>query len=189
MIIVGVGGQGIMTLTKIIARIFLSLGYDFKTSELHGLSQRNGSIKTEIRAGKKKVFSPLLLDKEADLIIALEAQEAVNAIHLASEKTVFLINDYFVPTLIKDIDKKEVVRRIKKVSKKVVIVPASKIVSEEIGREAVLGMFLLSLATHKGLLPFSAEELEKAIKNYLPKRYLDLNIKALNLAKEKSKEF
>ncbi len=187
MIISGVGGQGVMTMTKIISKIFLSLGYDVKSAELHGLSQRNGSIKTEVRAGKGKIFSPLISYNSADLVLSLEAQEAVNAINFSSEKTMFIVNDFYVPTLGNDMPKEKILGLLKNKSKKVIFVPGTKLVKEKIGSDVVLGMFILSYAAILGLLPFSEADLKKAIKTILPSKFIPLNLKAFELAKTELK--
>ena len=95
-LIVGTGGQGQITLLQILAEAALIEGYDVKTSELHGLSQRGGSVEVHIRFGKK-IFSPLIPQGQADLIIGLEMQECLKACYFANPKTNFLINKYIVP--------------------------------------------------------------------------------------------
>lgn len=69
-IISGIGGQGVITLTRILAETAFLEGYDVKTSELHGLSQRGGSVETHIRFGKN-IYSPLIMPSQVDLIIDL----------------------------------------------------------------------------------------------------------------------
>ena len=75
-VIVGTGGQGLITLLQVLAEAAVFSGLDIKTSELHGLSQRGGSVEVHIRFGKK-IYSPLVAQGEADLVIALEMQESV----------------------------------------------------------------------------------------------------------------
>jgi len=104
-IVAGVGGQGLISLAKIIAESAFSSGYDIKTSELHGLSQRGGSVKINIRFGQK-IYSPLVLKGKADLIIVLESQETLSNIYFSSAKTNFLINNEQTPTLGKTISEK-----------------------------------------------------------------------------------
>ena len=72
-IISGVGGQGIITLTRILTEAALIEKYDIKSSELHGRSQRGGSVESHIRFGRK-IYSPLVKRGGSDLIISLEAQ-------------------------------------------------------------------------------------------------------------------
>ncbi|MBQ9860593.1 MAG: indolepyruvate oxidoreductase subunit beta [Clostridia bacterium] len=73
--IVGVGGQGSLLASKLLGRLLLDEGYDVKVSEVHGMSQRGGSVVTYVRFGDK-VYSPIVTDGEADIIISFEKLEA-----------------------------------------------------------------------------------------------------------------
>ena len=73
--IVGVGGQGSLLASRIIGHVFLALGRDVKVSEVHGMSQRGGSVVTYVRAGDN-VASPVVCDGEADMILSFEQLEA-----------------------------------------------------------------------------------------------------------------
>ena len=73
--IVGVGGQGTLLASKILGRLFVDRGYDVRVSEVHGMSQRGGSVVTYVRRGER-VASPLICEGEADLILAFEELEA-----------------------------------------------------------------------------------------------------------------
>ncbi len=73
--IVGVGGQGSLLASKLLGRLLLDEGYDVKVSEVHGMSQRGGSVVTYVRFGEK-VYSPIITKGEADLIISFEKLEA-----------------------------------------------------------------------------------------------------------------
>ena len=73
--IVGVGGQGSLLASKLLGRLLVDEGYDVKVSEVHGMSQRGGSVVTYVRFGEK-VYSPIVTDGEADLIVSFEKLEA-----------------------------------------------------------------------------------------------------------------
>ena len=73
--IVGVGGQGSLLASKLLGRLLLSRGYDIKVSEVHGMSQRGGSVVTYVRFGDK-VYSPVIDEGEADFIVSFELLEA-----------------------------------------------------------------------------------------------------------------
>ncbi|MBQ1242855.1 MAG: indolepyruvate oxidoreductase subunit beta, partial [Clostridia bacterium] len=73
--IVGVGGQGTLLASKLLGRLLLKRGYDVKVSEVHGMSQRGGSVVTYVRYGEK-VYSPVVDKGEADVIISFEMLEA-----------------------------------------------------------------------------------------------------------------
>ena len=73
--IVGVGGQGSLLASKLLGRLLVDEGYDVKVSEVHGMSQRGGSVVTYVRFGEK-VYSPIVTHGEADFIISFEKLEA-----------------------------------------------------------------------------------------------------------------
>lgn len=183
-IIVGTGGQGLITLLGIIAKASLIENYDIRTSELHGLSQRGGSVEVQARLGKK-IFSPLVSQGGADLILGLELQECLKACYYASPKTNFLINKYVVPIpLKKSIPEDEILKNLKKFTKKINLIDASRICQKELGTTIVAGIYLLSMASFKNLIPIKPKSILKAIKKVIPEKYLELNIKAFNLASD-----
>ena len=73
--IVGVGGQGSLLASKLLGRLLMDEGHDVKVSEVHGMSQRGGSVVTYVRFGEK-VYSPIIAEGEADIIISFEKLEA-----------------------------------------------------------------------------------------------------------------
>ncbi len=75
-LLVGVGGQGIIVASEIMADVFMDAGYDVKKSEVHGMAQRGGRVSTHVRFGQK-VFSPLIKEGEADILVAFEELEAL----------------------------------------------------------------------------------------------------------------
>ena len=94
MMLVGVGGQGTVMLSNAIGTSCVEAGRKAITGELHGLSQRFGSIPCQIRFGEK-IYSSLIKPGSADLIIALEPLEALRATKFASkDKTVFIVNTH-----------------------------------------------------------------------------------------------
>ncbi len=185
-VICGVGGQGLITLTKILAKAALGENYEARTSELHGLSQRGGSVETHIRFGKK-IYSPLVRQGGADLIISIEAQEALKAHHYASKKTgtIFLVNEFLAPILgQKTIPIKEISKNLKKFSKKTILIPATEITKKELGNPVLAGIYLLSLASFKNLLPLKSSSILRAVKEIVPEKYFDLNKKTFELARK-----
>ena len=183
-VILGTGGQGLITVLQIIAEAALSEGYDIKSSELHGLSQRGGSVEVHIRFGKK-IYSPLIPQGKADLILSFETQEALRGVYFANKNTSFLVNKFIVPIpLEKSLSEGEIIKIIKKISKNVVLVPAADICREKLGTDVVSGIYLLSLAVFKNLIPIKPASILKAIKKIIPEKYLELNVKTFNLAKD-----
>ena len=182
-IISGTGGQGLITLLQIIAEAALAEGFDVKTSELHGLSQRGGSVETHLRFGEK-VYSPLVAQGTADLILSLEISEVLKTLSYSNPKTVFLVNKNLI-SYPGGFEEKETIQKIKNFGKgPKYIIPASEICQKELGREVVSGIYLLSYAIHKNLIPLKSSSILKAISKVIPKKYLELNQKAFNLAKK-----
>ncbi len=182
-VIVGVGGQGLITLLQILSTAAILEGFDVKTSELHGLSQRGGSVEVHIRFGKE-VFSPLVPQGKADLILALEMQETLRASFYAGSQTAFLVNLHQITIpLQKNLSEIEVKENLKKVSKKIFFIPASQICQKEIGKEVVAGIFLISLAAFKNLLPLKPESILTTIKKIVPPKYFEINEKAFEISR------
>jgi len=186
-ILAGVGGQGPITLGKIITETGFLQGFEVKMSELHGLSQRGGSVTVQIRMGKN-IFSPLVSQGEADLVLALERSEALKGCYYASKKrTIFLINDFEIYSPSFGSQKlpglKEIIFEIRPFARKIYTVKASEAVQKNFGLAVLAGVFVLSGAVHKGLIPVSPENLLKAIKSNVPRGF-DLNKKAFSLAKD-----
>lgn len=189
-VIVGTGGQGLITLLQILSTAALKEGYDIKTSELHGLSQRGGSVEVHIRIGKE-VFSPLVMQGGANLIIALETQEALKSCYYASKetKTIFLVNDFFIPIPEKKLlNKESVLKDLKKFSNNIISIPAAEICQKEVGKNVTAGIFLISFASFRNLIPLKPESILKAIKEIIPKKYLAINEKTVKAAKKEAEK-
>jgi len=182
LVISGVGGQGLITLLRVLGQAASEEGREVRTSELHGLSQRAGSVEVHLRFGEK-IYSPLVKAGGADLIISLELNEALTACRYAKErKTVFLINNFFQPIGGQSVVKAEkFLSVIKKFSAKVLIVSASDICLKNLGTEVVIGIYLLGYAIKNGLIPLKPASIISALKKVMPKDYLTINLKAFNL--------
>jgi len=179
-VITGIGGQGVITLVNILDEAALVQGYDVKSSELHGLSQRGGSVITHIRFGKK-VYSPLVANGEADLIIGLELAETLRDSVFAGTKTFFLVSNYLagIPGYP---EKQQIVDNLKKMAKdKLFLVPAGEICKKELGKDVVAGVYLLGYAAKHNLIPIKREAFKTALNSVIPEKFLDLNIKAFEL--------
>lgn len=187
-VIAGTGGQGVLTLMRIIAESALRQGYDVKTSELHGLAQRGGPIPCHIRFGDK-IYSPLVMEGEAHLVIALEPLEALRVSYYGSRenKTVFLVNNYSIIPLSIVIDKTsypsldEIVETLKDFSKTVITLNASGTVKEAIGNIVTTNIYMLGYAVSKGLIPLEEKFILQGIEEVVPKKFLEANKKVFYL--------
>lgn len=179
LVISGVGGQGVITLLVLIDQAAFLQGYDVRSSELHGLSQRGGSVKTYLRFGKK-VYSPLILNGKADLIISLEMLEGLRETAKAGKHTKLLVNDYFLPFL-GTLPSEEIKKRLAEAKNELHLVKASEICKEKLQNEVVSTIYLLGYAVAKNLMPIRKESVLQAIKDMVPEKYRELNINAFNL--------
>jgi indolepyruvate ferredoxin oxidoreductase beta subunit len=185
---VGTGGQGLITLLEILSDAAIKQGLDSKTSELHGLSQRGGSVEVHIKFGKQ-VFSPMVAAKSADLIVGLEMQECLKAAYFANKETQYLINETVVPIPGKPpIAKEEIVKNLRKFTKKIEIVNASEICEKELGNAAVAGVYLLCRAAFEKMISLKPEMMLEAIKSSVAPKHLDINVKAYQLAQKHSQD-
>lgn len=185
-VISGTGGQGLLTLLQIISEAAFKEGYDVRTSELHGMAQRGGSVEVHVRFGNK-IYSPLVKRGGADLIINLEAQEALRAVCFANANTVMLINRQFIPVpLEKVLTEEEIKKGLQKITKNAKFISASEICQKEFGTNVVSGIYLLSLAISKKIIDLKEESILNAIKKIIPAKHLELNLKVFNLAKKSS---
>jgi len=177
----GVGGQGIITLLQVIDEAAFVEGYDVKSSELHGLSQRGGSVEAHIRFGKK-VNSPMVSAGAADLVIALEGLEGLRESTKAGKQTEILVNEYFLPFL-NSLSREEIIQKLKDSKKNFHLVPASVECKNKLQNEVVCTLYMLGYAVAKNLIPLKESSVLQAIKNVIPDKYLELNEKAFLLPK------
>ena len=96
-LLVGVGGQGAILVAKILVGGLMKAGYDVKMSEVHGMSQRGGSISTQVHWGKK-VYSPVIGKAAADIVVSFEKMEAVRYADYLKKDGVAVINDFEMPS-------------------------------------------------------------------------------------------
>lgn len=97
-LLVGVGGQGTILASKILTLGLLEAGYDVKMSEVHGMSQRGGSVTTQVRYGDK-VHSPIIGRGEGDVLVAFESMEAMRLLDCIKPSGTIVVNDYKIPSV------------------------------------------------------------------------------------------
>ena len=95
-LLVGVGGQGILLASEILAEAFMLAGFDVKKSEIHGMSQRGGSVVSHVRFGEK-VFSPVVPEGEGDILFGFELLETFRYLDLLRPGAKVIANDFRIP--------------------------------------------------------------------------------------------
>ncbi len=188
-IVAGVGGQGILFTTNVIARAALKLGLNFAQSEVHGLSQRYGSIRTELRIGED-VSSPLILEGTLDLLIALEPLEGLRQAPYISERTTVIMNDHIIPPIGAYLDRfpipnfDEILELMKSLSPKEIITIDAYKIAKEAGDYITANTVMLGAAQASGILPFPEGVLRETLEEVSPPKYRDLNLRAFDLGRE-----
>jgi len=181
--IVGVGGQGSLLASKLFGKLLIQKGYDVKVSEVHGMSQRGGSVVTYVRYGDK-VYSPIIDKGEADLIIAFELLEA-------SRYTAFLKEDGTIIVNTQEINPMPVITgavkypsdleaKMKALGLNVDAMDALKL-AEEAGSPKAVNIVLMGRASK--YFDFSEEEWIDLIKKSVPEKFAEMNIKAFKLGR------
>jgi len=179
LIVNGIGGQGVITLLTFIDQAAMVQGYDVRSSELHGLSQRGGSVETHIRFGKK-INSPLIPNGKADLIISSELLEGLRETEKSGKQTKFLVNDFIFPFQ-GSLSAEEIKKQFSLNKNEIHIIPASQVCKEKLQNEIVSTVYSLGYAVAKNLIPIKKESVLKAIDEIVPEKYKKLNINAFEL--------
>lgn len=179
--IVGVGGQGSLLASKLLGRVLLSRGYDIKVSEVHGMSQRGGSVVTYVRFGDK-VYSPVIDEGEADYIVSFELLEAARWTKYLKPGGRIITNTQQVnpmPVIIGAAEYPE--NLLGKMREKGIDVDAIDALSlaEQAGSSKAVNLVLMGRLS--GYFDFEAEEWLKAIESSVPEKFLELNKKAFQL--------
>ena len=179
-ILVGVGGQGTITTSTILSKGLIEKGYDVKMSEIHGMSQRGGTVVTQIKYGEK-VYSPIIGDGEADLIVSFEKVEATRALNYLKEGGTIVtdtceINSMPVLTGVAKYPH-DSIEDLKKVCPNVVVVEARK-VAEEMGNVKVQNIVLLGALVKR--LGIDDIDWKDIVAKNVPAKLVDLNLQAFD---------
>ena len=178
-LIVGVGGQGVLLASEVLTAAAVEAGFDAKKSEVHGMAQRGGVVSSHVRLGEK-VYSPLIKEGDADVILAFEKAEAMRWVHFLKDGGTIIVNDYRLVPPIASMKgfayPDDSIGVVKKRVKNVKIVDAARI-AEELGNPRLvntilLGVMSVSLDIEEGIW-------EKVLRERVPKGTEDLNVRAL----------
>lgn len=183
-IISGVGGQGILTASEILALCAMEEGLDVKKSEVHGMSQRGGSVVSFVKFGKK-IYSPLIEKGTGDVILAFERAEALRwRGYLKKQGGVLIMNTLKIyPTTVSlglDSYPENIEEEFKKYNVKTIVVDAIKL-SEEAGDVRTQNTVLLGVLSN--FIDFPVDTWLKVIKFRVPPRTLEANLRAFQLGR------
>lgn len=184
-LISGVGGQGTLLASRVLGKYALLMGQDCKISEIHGMSQRGGSVTTHLRIGEK-IHSPVVWEGSADMIIAFETLEASRVKHYLKKGGILLVNEEKIlpmpcitgvakyPEGLKETLQKEVegARFIN-----------AKAIAVEAGSEKATNIVMLGSICK--LYGFDKSVMEASVSACVPERFKELNLKAFRLGFER----
>ena len=183
--IVGVGGQGSLLASKMLGHVVVQAGYDVKVSEVHGMSQRGGSVVTYVKYSDEKVWSPVVNEGEADLIISFELLEAARWISfLKKDGAVVVNNQEIAPMPVINgtaVYPENIAGKLSDLSVNIKLVDALKL-AEEAGSAKATNVVLMGAVAN--VLDFPEEMWQKAIDECVPSKFLELNRKAFALGRQ-----
>ncbi len=186
--IVGVGGQGTLLASRILGNASLALGYDVKVSEVHGMSQRGGSVVTYVKYGES-VASPIICRGEADVILAFEELEAARWLPYLKPDGIMIINAQKInpmPVVTGAAEyPSDIIEKIK--AKGVRVISADALaMAKEAGTEKAVNVALIGLAA--AYLGFDRDVLVEAVRTSVAPKFLDVNMKAFELGASHAKD-
>ena len=185
-LLTGVGGQGTILASNVLAELGIKMGYDAKKAEVHGMSQRGGSVVSHVSWGEK-VFSPIIPEGEADILISFEKLEAIRFVGGIRPDAIVLINDYeIVPITVSSGTGKypsveEVRAAFEPITDKVYCVKGVAL-AEELGNAKAANVVLLGALSR--ILEMDVEPWLKVIEARVPPKFVDLNRKAFQAGQE-----
>ena len=180
--IVGVGGQGTLLASKLLGNVLIAQGYDVKLSEVHGMSQRGGSVVTYVKYGEK-VYSPIVDQGEADYILSFEILESARWISYLKEGGVLLTNTqktWPMPVITGAMAYPEGI--VEKLSAKADVLAVDALaLAEQAGSPKAVNVVLIGVLSK--LMDIPEEAWQKAIDETVPARFLEMNKKAFALGR------
>jgi indolepyruvate ferredoxin oxidoreductase, beta subunit len=184
-LIVGVGGQGVILASDIIAAVMMRAGHDVKKSEVHGMAQRGGSVTSHVRFGPK-VYSPIIRKGEVDILFSFEQLETLRYLDFVGETSVILVNNQKIlppsVTMGKDVYPADIPERLRERYPRFTLVNALDAARDAGSIKAVNTALIGALSNC-----FSIEERlwQDVIASMLPAALIELNLKAFTLGRKR----
>ena len=177
-LLVGVGGQGILLASEILSETFMLAGFDVKKSEIHGMSQRGGSVVSHVRYGKE-VFSPIVPEGEGDILFGFELMETCRYLSLLKPGGTVVANDLRIPPpsilMGQEVYPEDLADRIKSQFPDFLLVDGQKLATEA-GNPRAANTVLLGAVSKR--LDIAEEFWLEALKKMVPPKALEINRKA-----------
>jgi indolepyruvate ferredoxin oxidoreductase beta subunit len=184
LLISGVGGQGVVLASYVLSQVAMAEGYDVKQSEVHGMSQRGGSVTSHLRFGEK-VYSPLVAPGTVDLLLSFEPLEALRYVHWLKlggllVYSTAVVNPSTVASGLAEYPA-NIEEQIASIWPRVSAVDANSL-AEQAGTIKAVNVVMLGAISPS--LPFAADTWESTIRRVVPPKTVDINLKAFELGRE-----
>lgn len=183
-ILCGVGGQGTVLASRVLAQAAMNLGKEARTAETIGMAQRGGCVVSHVRIGKG-IHSALVPQGSADLMLAFEPAEAVRNLSYLKEEALVIVSGKAVQPVTaavsgKRLDAEKMTGYLKQKLKNIIILDTESIILQ-CGSEKVLNVALLGAAAKSGAAGIGTEQIKDVLRLRLPEKALEMNYKALEL--------
>lgn len=183
LLIVGVGGQGVITLSDLIVRAALRAGFDVKQSEIHGMAQRGGSVSSHVRIGRR-IHSPVIDPGCADILLALEKLEALRYLHYLASDGLLIVDDRAIAPLPVSVGEVEypsdVLARCRERAGRIEVYDGEGLVRSAGSHRMLNTCFAGVLSRH---LPFAETAWREAIEERFADRHLESNLRAFEIGR------
>ncbi|KLU67417.1 indolepyruvate oxidoreductase subunit B [Desulfosporosinus acididurans] len=181
-ILAGVGGQGTVLASKLIAQTAMGKGKNVRTAETIGMAQRGGCVVSHVRIGEE-IHSPLVPLRSADVIIGFEPAEAVRSLPYLKEEGIVIVSQKDIKPVTDSLantnyEGTEMLDYLKSHVKRLIIIDVEPIFAA-CGSTRVLNIALLGAAAAAGVFDISLAEIERTIEHKLPQQFIAMNLKAL----------
>ena len=181
-LICGVGGQGIVLTSKLIAAAAIEKDIPVMSAETIGMAQKGGSVFSFLRLGDD-IYCPMFPEKTADIIIGFEPAEAVRMLPYLKDGGKIVLNTHPIMPVTatlsgSDYTGREMIEYLQRNVEDVTLVDGDR-ACEEIGSPKVLNMVMLGAAVRNDVLPFTIDEIEDIMKKTVKPQFVELNSKAL----------
>ena len=189
-LISGVGGQGSVLISKILAYSYKALSYNIKTTETIGMAQRGGSVLSHFRANKGEIYSPLISLNSADLILGLEPVEGIKNSKYLKKDGLIILHEKKIKSVLDNLsDKKEedLISLLKSTNKKIYTCNFDKFL-QKLGNDKVLNMAILGFSIGLGAIEIDLAIIKDSMKKLIPQKLYDINLKALEYGYKKGSQ-
>ncbi len=184
LVITGVGGQGVLLVTRVLAEAAVDMGLGVIVSEVHGMAQRGGSVVSSVRFGE--AFGPLVGQGAADAVLALEPMEALRVADRACPDTVIVVATRAVPPLAVVLGKEPyppvdgIFKELMSVSRHVYSIEADRI-ADSLGAPVVHNVVSMGALLSTGVLPLEMEAVRRRLSANVPEQTVEVNTQALDM--------